>query len=174
MKTTRGLTLIEVLAAVAIAAILAGLAVPGLKSFLARRAADAAVTTLVSDLRLARAEAIRRGLPVTLCSSANGKSCGAAGASWHLGWIIFDDHDGNHAVGGNDQVLRVQQAQGSLQSIASSADSITFRANGFATGSAAGLTITADATVNGGQRTLCVSRVGKARLLPIGGGNACL
>ena len=63
MKRTlsRGVTLIEVLVAIAIAAILAGLAIPSFREAMARARLEGAVSTFAIDLQYTRTEAIRAG-----------------------------------------------------------------------------------------------------------------
>ena len=54
--------------------------------------------SFVSALMLARSESVKRGVPVSLCKSANQASCTASG-TFEQGWLIFVDpnSDGNSA-----------------------------------------------------------------------------
>jgi type IV fimbrial biogenesis protein FimT len=76
MRTTiaHGLTLTEVLASLAIAGIIAGLAAPSFVSTLARTRLEGAVNGLGMDLQYARSEAIRRRTTTTLTVAAGGGS----------------------------------------------------------------------------------------------------
>ena len=76
-STQRGLTLVEAGAVLAIAAIVAGQAVPGLRSLVDHRRLDGAAAALASDLQAARIEAIARNRSVRL-------SIDAAQACWVL------------------------------------------------------------------------------------------
>jgi len=60
-QAPRGVTLIEAAIALAIAAVIATSALPGLGSFIETRRLDAAATRVAADLRQARAEALLRG-----------------------------------------------------------------------------------------------------------------
>ncbi|HSW05753.1 GspH/FimT family pseudopilin [Aquabacterium sp.] len=60
-RHAQGLTLIEVLVAVAIAAIMVGLAAPSFVQTLARSRLEGVATTLAMDIQYTRSEAIRRG-----------------------------------------------------------------------------------------------------------------
>lgn len=60
-RSGRGLTLIEVLVAIAIMAILAGLAAPPFKEALAKARLEGAVSTFAIDVQYTRTEAIRAG-----------------------------------------------------------------------------------------------------------------
>jgi type IV fimbrial biogenesis protein FimT len=80
---------------------------------------DARMTTMVNqlmtDLSLARSEAIKRNSNIALCKSADGKSCSSVEA-WNNGWIVFTDNNNNHAVDTDEAVIRVQQAlEGNLK-----------------------------------------------------------
>lgn len=69
----------------------------------------AAVNELMGNLNLARSEAIKRRMPVTLCKSSDGVSCSGS-AAWRDGWIIFADPDKNREVDDGESVIHVQQA----------------------------------------------------------------
>jgi type IV fimbrial biogenesis protein FimT len=47
---------------------------------------------LAASMNLARSEAIKRGVRVNLCKSANGVQC-TPGSLWHGGWIMHVDAD---------------------------------------------------------------------------------
>lgn len=74
----RGVSLIEVLVAIAIAAILGGLAAPPFLESLARNRLDGAVSVLANDLQFTRSEAIRRRTNVTLTVANGGASYSVA------------------------------------------------------------------------------------------------
>ena len=81
----RGFTLLELLATLAIVAILAGIATPSLQSLMQRSSIDSKRNALVEAIQLARNEAIFRGMPVQLCASSDGDACGGSFAD---GWIV--------------------------------------------------------------------------------------
>ena len=78
---TRGFTLPEALAALAVAALLAVMAVPTLRGMLEGHRVKTASFELFMTLNYARSEAIKRAAPVTIAPS---------GAGWHGGWRILD------------------------------------------------------------------------------------
>ena len=84
---TNGFTLIEVLVAIAIAAILLAVAVPSFSAANLNSRLRASSTELIASANLARAEAIKRNGVVNLCPSADGTSCSAGG--WEQGWIVI-------------------------------------------------------------------------------------
>jgi type IV fimbrial biogenesis protein FimT len=79
MKTTRptsrqqrGVTLIEACVVVAITAILASTAAPGMQGLLDTRRLDGAATQLATDIQFARTEAVARNQPVRLSVHTSG------------------------------------------------------------------------------------------------------
>ena len=84
-----GFTLIEVVMVVAIMAILAVIAAPSLRDIIWNARMTSNANDLLTDLSVARAEAVKRGTPTTVCTSNNGTSCTAT--LWNQGWIVFSD-----------------------------------------------------------------------------------
>jgi type IV fimbrial biogenesis protein FimU len=77
----KGLTLIELMVTTIILGILASAAVPAMKALFERKHVPAIGDFFVKSIKLARIEAIQRGLPVRVMpTSGNG--------NWSLGWNI--------------------------------------------------------------------------------------
>lgn len=110
MKNT-GVTLVELLVVLAVASILLAIAVPGY-AYLAGTSRLAAVTNdFVTALHLARSEAIKRGMRVTVCKTRNPQAAAPAcdaGAAWEQGWLVFVDGGTRGALDSNDILLRTQ------------------------------------------------------------------
>lgn len=98
-----GLTLSELLTALAVAAVLAGAAIPGMAALLARAEADAAIGQMSRAIQFARYQAITRRTTVTLCPGAE-TACGRRD-SWHEGAMIFLDANANGALDSDEEVL---------------------------------------------------------------------
>ena len=90
LRRLRGFTLVELMVVVAIAAILALMAAPSFTETINRTRRKTYANQLYEDLAFARSEAIKRGVPVTVCPSTDGESC-VARLSWVTGWIVFVD-----------------------------------------------------------------------------------
>ncbi len=104
-----GVTLLELLTVLAVIAVLLVVAVPSFVSLTQTNRVAGEINALSGDLQFARAEAIKEGLPVSICASSNGTSClGATTSTWNTGWIVFSDANGNKVVNAGDLVLRRQ------------------------------------------------------------------
>ena len=116
MQSTRlqknGFSLLELMIALAIAAILLGLAVPSLQSFVGSSEMSATNNQFVYSLQTARSEAIKRAGPVGLCPSADPladePSCGSG--NYANGWIVFVDSDASGTRSAADEVVLQSEA----------------------------------------------------------------
>jgi type IV fimbrial biogenesis protein FimT len=98
-KRTAGFTLFELMLTVFIAGILLGFGVPSFIEFQRNNAIAAAANDLVSATLAARAQAVSRQQPVTLCASANPTAanpvCSPTGAGANGGFFVWVDENGN-------------------------------------------------------------------------------
>ena len=89
----KGVTLIELMVTVSIAALLALLAAPSIQDFLARTQINSVGGDFNASLLRARNEAVSRNTCTTVCmsSSANASqpACTTTGSDWSVGWIVF-------------------------------------------------------------------------------------
>ncbi|HJW50833.1 MAG TPA: GspH/FimT family pseudopilin [Burkholderiaceae bacterium] len=96
---SRGFTLVEMLAVITISAILVALALPSFRSIVRSSQISSTSNDLLASIDLARSEAIRRNVTVSVCRSLNPENvapvCSSAAANgyaandWSSGWITF-------------------------------------------------------------------------------------
>ena len=85
-----GFSLVETMIVVAIAAILAGLTLPGFRETLQRQRAATTMHALATQLAQVRNTAITRRMPVTVCPSIGDGRCRAE-PDWSAGWLAYHD-----------------------------------------------------------------------------------
>ena len=93
MERHRGITLPELVFAMAIVAGLLGWGVPSFRELQRNVERTREVNQFVQAVYLARSEAIKRNGVVSLCPSSGDGQCAPAGAPWQRGWIVFVNRD---------------------------------------------------------------------------------
>lgn len=103
-----GATLLELMVALVVSAILLTVGIPGFVALIRTSNLTSATNLLVSSLHLTRSEAIKRNARAVMCASATGTSCTDGG--WHQGWLVFHDANNNAALDAGESVILQQQA----------------------------------------------------------------
>lgn len=170
----RGFNLLEALIVVSIVSILAVVGIPSFRDMSASRAVRSHVDDLAGAIRLARTEALKRGIPVTLCrtgdANATNPSC-AAGSDWSSGWLMFVDRNPRGTVDANDTLIKVQQAYNNSGGIVRTGTAaITFIPTGIAPGADGNFLIRPQLSTSSTRyttlsRRVCVSNSGTTRLV---------
>ena len=149
MRRENGFTLIEMMIAIAVTALLLSLAVPAVDLFVATSRQTGAINDFVSSIHVARSTAVTTNARVTVCPSQSGLDCDAA--SWEQGWIVFADFDNNFSVGGNEAVVASSGPVDGLSFQSGEFPNVmVYRPNG--------RVISASAGGNAGQFTVCDDR----------------
>ncbi len=160
-KPAHGVTMIELLIVIAIAAILATIAVPSFTGMLHDFRQKAALGLLVSDLNQARGEAIKRNTRVLVCiRNTAGTDCGA-GNNWQAGWVVCADTDSNGACDATTALspnpVIVRPALDAALTLTSTVTPMQFNANS----SAVSTTLTLGGTWSGAtSRIITVANTG--------------
>lgn len=174
MKKVRasGFTLIEMMVVVAITSILLLIGIPSMRYLIERNAVANQVNTLIGAITFARAEAIKRGAPIVLCRSEDAEtaetpSCAGTG-DWKSGWIVFLDRDGDDGLDPEkgDVLLRVQGAfpdSGGIEQ--NQFKKLKFRNTGLMSSGASQFTFQSASSTAAQQRRVCISIVGRTRLI---------
>jgi len=89
MNIHKGFTLIELLVTIAIAAIVVMFAIPNFTSSIRKSRTTTYANEFLTALNLARSEAIKRGVQVTMLRK------GSTSGQWESGWDVFIDQDAN-------------------------------------------------------------------------------
>jgi len=108
MRRDSGFTLIELMIAVALVAILLATAVPALDDFTNDARQTGAINDFISSIHIARNTAITTNSRVTMCASASGANCEAA--SWDSGWIVFADLNSNGSLDAGETIASASAA----------------------------------------------------------------
>lgn len=101
MKDSHGLTLIELMVTLAVFAIVTMLALPGFRLYQQNSNRVTQINDMVATFNLARSEAVKRNLAVSVCASVDQLICSNAN-NWTAGWIVFVDDNNNNAVDATD------------------------------------------------------------------------
>lgn len=146
MRAYTGFTLIELLVTLAVLAIISTMAIPAFGDMLERNRLTGQTNELVSVLNLARTEAIRRQLPVSVCPSGSPIK------------DIEIRQSANCSTGGA-AVLHVQDFH-SLDSLTLSASHLTYAGNG-SLSSPAGNPVSITLKLGSKQHAMCVRAIGR-------------
>jgi type IV fimbrial biogenesis protein FimT len=100
-KGGQGFTLIELVVALAVVAILAAVGLPAMQQMLNAYRLNSQAEELASTFQLARSEALRRATPVTVCGSSDGSTC-ANSTNWTR--VVIRGRDNAASAGGTEQI----------------------------------------------------------------------
>lgn len=174
-RAVRGTTLVETLAALAVAGVTAAVGAPSLNSFMQRSVVQAQAESLRSALRLARQEAMARGETVTACAldsqayARGSATCAPRGEDWSAGWLVFIDRDDRGTVDEADRVVSVQLAPSPGGSVVGTHRYLSYRPSGVLLSGMGHLRVVPPGEPGvdepaPGSLLVCVNRSGRPRL----------
>ncbi|MCW5588848.1 MAG: GspH/FimT family pseudopilin [Legionellales bacterium] len=168
MKFCKGFTLLEALVTVTIAGILLAAGVPAMRSTLQNNRSYMAAKEFVTMAQYARYEAIKRGVPVSLCAADpnNFGLCVEDGnylidESWSNGWLIFIDATSSGQVAAAGDVLKIRPGLSTTALVQSTARRITYDRDGFPTAGTVDFTFQAPGCVGQNGRIVSITPSGR-------------
>jgi type IV fimbrial biogenesis protein FimT len=121
-RICRGFTLVELLIALAVTAILLTVGIPSIRTMMNSSERATKINDLVGALNLARSESVKRGADITICrrasgdtsnvcASGDGANCDASTHEncWEGGWIVFADNDADGIRDDGEELVRVYE-----------------------------------------------------------------
>lgn len=151
METRRqnGFTLIELMIAIGLTALLMSMAVPAMSLFVSNARQTGAINDFIASMHMARSTAITTNSRVTVCASDDGAGCD--NVDWNEGWIVFIDEDSDQDVDAGERIISTSEGVDEL-SIRSGefGQFLMYRPNGRA--------MNAAVTDNSGEFTVCDQR----------------
>src|SRR5690606_25299093 len=167
-KYQRAFSLVELIATLAIMAIVFAVASPPFQQQVQNNRTAAVAEDVLGAINFARVEALRRGSYVSVCASSNGTSCTG---NWEDGMIVFaDSAAADNATPSVASVLRVWSGFGDQADFSEASNKTYVRYLGSGRMATAGETfaITVKFTGCKGERTARVISVGLSGIVGIG------
>jgi len=131
----KGFSLIELLIALSILYIITSIAIPSMTNTITSLRQSGNLSTLFSQLQLARSKAILNNQTLIMCKTKDFKACDPD-SEWSDGWLIFADKNNNKQFDENENLVyrqhRLKRANKILyKSFSGSDDFVLFYARGF-------------------------------------------
>lgn len=111
MRRMKGISLMEVVAALAIVFLLVGVAMPALAAAVARVRIGHTRMALVDSFLVANRLAVAAGSATVMCPAPAQGGCSGR-PDWSRGWLVFADVDGDRAFSARDTLIQRRPALG--------------------------------------------------------------
>ncbi|MEQ6889685.1 GspH/FimT family pseudopilin [Halomonas sp. CS7] len=161
LSLQQGLTLIELLVAIAMLAIMVTIGLPNFQNFTARNEVAAEVMRIRTALALARNTAVTRRTTISVCSSSGPPYETCTFNNWNNDWVIVEGEATDGSLAG-ETVLRVLEASDRVQVSFNRDDRpVRFSALGWSKGYNGTFSICGKVTSN---PTVVLNNAGRARI----------
>jgi type IV fimbrial biogenesis protein FimT len=151
MSKHAGFSLIELMTALSVLGVILFIGVPGFQTLIRDSRSVTLTNDLISGLYLARSEASKRRVSVTLCRrNAAGDACASGDTDWSGGWLLQD----------TNAVIKVWDAAGGQPRISGPATGVVFGRDG-RVGSSVRFEIQLAGCSGEGRRTVTVNAIGR-------------
>lgn len=151
MNKIRGFSIIELMATLAVTAIVLSVGVPSFRAVIMDNRMATQANQFVTSVNLARSAAVRFQRSATICASTDHDaavpSC-AASTDWATGWIVWVDKDRDGATDANEVLAVNGPLSPSSTFVSPGSNSFTYNSRGFS-------------LVAGDELTLCDNRAGE-------------
>lgn len=130
-KKSSGVTLVEMLVALAIVVIVSTMVIPNFQRIVFSNRVASSSNEIVSLLKFGQMEAIRTRTRVVACASLDGRSC--SGTNWERA-IVFKDDDRSGSRGSSETILRnLNFSETGVQIKQNKSGTVSFNGNGIIT-----------------------------------------
>ena len=127
---SRGFTLVELMVALVVALVFLSLAIPSMGWFVNNNRVAGLANDFTKSVTVARSESLKRGVPVSICSSTDQATC-AGSTDWSTGWIVFTDNSGTAGtLDDTDALIYIQDALRGSVSFSTTVNSVRYNATG--------------------------------------------
>lgn len=138
MRHENGFTLIELLVVLAVAAVLLTIGVPSLRTLMQNSRLVTEVNGIVAHINLARSEAVKRRVPVSICYSADASAepptCADDQTNWTggagSGLLVFVDDSDDGVFDADETLIRRSPREGAGASVGTNGQPLRFRPDG--------------------------------------------
>lgn len=162
-KRSEGFNLVELLVGLTIASIIATIAIPSMSDTISNARMANYANNLHHSISLAKSESIKRGIPVTVCTSnAQQNDCANGAGAWENGWIV-------KTLSGSQQLISTQAPLRNSVTLRSNntTSNIVFTPSG-TTSNMATFILCQNKTVDQHTKSIHLSRFGKVNVQNMG------
>ena len=127
---SQGFTLVELMVTLVVALVFLSLAIPSMGWFVNNNRVAGLANDFTKAVTVARSESLKRGVPVSICSSTDQATC-AGSTDWSTGWIVFTDNSGTAGtLDDTDALIYIQDALRGSVSFSTTVNSVQYNATG--------------------------------------------
>ena len=161
-RNTRGFSTIELMLALGIVGVLLAFAIPSFDSFMANGRRAEVANDLLLAIKMARSEAEKRVMPITVCASDDQTTCHNNGTAFDSGWLLFTDQDRDGVLDAGEELLMFSAYTTSSHTVYGNARRFTFRPFGAAATNSS--IVICDNRGVSDSRVVIVAQSGRARI----------
>jgi type IV fimbrial biogenesis protein FimT len=132
-RSQDGFTLIELMVTLVVAVVVAGVAVPNMRTFLLNNRLTGTANEMLRTIQTGRTEAIKRQKNVVVCMSANPSAATpTCGTSSLTGWIVFQDDNANWDHDSGEEIIETHSFESNnLFVLSNNSKKFSYAATGF-------------------------------------------